>query len=120
MMRMVGIWLARVGTGALARPSRAQLGSCLRLDGFFERKEECKHGAAPWGVLDMDRPMMTVHDLRNDGEAQSHTGFLRGHKRVENFLAQFVGNAGAGVGQAEFHSFPTILRSGLNLDPQRA
>ena len=39
---------------------------------------------------------------------------------IENFFAQFFGNAGAAVGQAEFHSFPIILRSGLNLDPQRA
>src|SRR5450631_1332506 len=120
MMRMVGIWLAHVGTGALARPSRAWLGSCLRLAAFFERKEECKHRAASWGVLDMDCPMMTVHDLRNNGEAESYAGFLRGHKWVEDFFAQCVGNTGAGVSQAEFHTFTPILHGRLNLDPQRA
>src|SRR6267143_4169599 len=61
MMRMVGIGLAHVGTGALARPSRAQLGSCMRLDGFSEWKEDREDGAAFRSILDMDRPMMPVH-----------------------------------------------------------
>src|SRR5208337_399243 len=120
MMRMVGIRLARVGTGALARPSRTQLGSRLGLASFIQRKEERKHRAAPWRIPDMDRPVMAVYDLRNDGQAQLYSGFLRGHKWVENFFAQFVGNAGAGVGQAEFHSFSIVLCGGLNLDAQRA
>ena len=64
--------------------------------------------------------MMAVHDLRNDGEAQPHAGFLRGHKRIENLFAQFFGNAGAGVGEAQFHSLPIILRGALHLDAQRA
>ncbi len=63
---------------------------------------------------------MTVHDLRNDGKAQPHAGFLRGHKRVENFFAQLVGNAGASVGQAQFHSFSIIQSRGANLDSQCA
>ncbi len=95
-------------------------GHCPRLDGFFERKEEREHSTAARSTLDMDRPMMTVDNLRNDGESQSDTCFLRGHKRVEDFFPQFVGNAGASVGQAKFHSFAIILCEGLNLDAQRA
>src|SRR6267143_5986558 len=65
MMRIVGIWLARVGTGALARPSRAQLGSCLRLDGFSQRKEDREYSPAFRSILDTNRPVMPVHDLRH-------------------------------------------------------
>src|SRR6267378_628508 len=126
MMRMVGIRLAhvgtgaRMGTGALARPSRAQLGSCMRLDGFFKRKEKREHSAAPRSVLDTNRPMMPVHNLRNNRKPQSHAGFLRGHKRIENLFAQFFGNARTSVGQAKFHSLPIVLRSALNFDTQPA
>src|ERR1019366_3064331 len=111
-MRMVAIYLAvfwlagaSVGTGALARPSRAQLGSCLRLASFFKREKKGEYGPPLPAILRKDLPMMTIYDLRNDGEAQSHAGFLRGHKRVENFFAQLVRNARTGVGQAQFHSF---------------
>src|SRR5208337_4099500 len=120
MMRMVGIRLARVGTGALACPGRAQLGSRLRLASFIQREKKRKHRATPWRILDMDRPMMAVHDLRNNGEAEPYAGLLRGHKRVENLFAQLVGNTRAGVGEAEFQSFPIVLCSASNLDPQRA
>src|SRR6266436_10282994 len=116
MMRIVGIWLARVGTVALARPSRAQLGSYMRLDGLFERKEKREHSAAPRSVLHTNRPMMPVHDLRHDGKPQPHAGFLRGHKRIENFFAQFFGHAWTCVRQAELHTFAIVLNCGLDLD----
>src|SRR6266436_338766 len=116
MMRIVGIWLARVGTVALARPSRAQLGSYMRLDGLFERKEKREHSAAPRSVLHTNRPMMPVDDLRHDGKPQPHSGFLGGHKRVENLFAQFFGNSGTGVAQAEFHTFAIVLKCGLDVD----
>src|SRR5208283_2333922 len=129
MIRIVGMWLARVGTNALARSRRdsrprlsrrAELGSYLRFDGLFERKEKCKYSAALRRVLDMDRPMMTVHDLRYDGKAQSYASLLRGHKRVENLFAQLVGHAGTSVGKAQFHAFLIIPCSKLNTGPQRA
>ncbi len=88
----------------------------MRLAGFFERKEKREHSAAPRSVLDSNRPMMPVHDLRNDGEPQSHTRFLRGHKRVENLFAQFFGNARTRVSQAKFHAFAIILNCGLDVD----
>ena len=63
---------------------------------------------------------MPVHDLRNNGKPQSHAGFFRGHKRIENLFAQFFGNARARVGQAKFHSFAIILHCALNVNAQRA
>src|SRR6266481_4018314 len=116
MMRMVGIWLARVGTGALARPSRAQLSSCMRLDGFFKRKKKREHSAAPRSILHTNRPMMPVYDLRNDGKPQPHSGFLSSNKRVENLFAQFFGNARTSVGQPQFHAFPIVLNCRLDVD----
>jgi len=90
------------------------------LFGFLQRKEDCEYRSTCWRIVYMNRPVMTVHDLRNDGETKAHSRFFRGHKRIEDFLAQFFGNARTGVGQAQLYSFSIFLDDGLNLDSQRA
>src|SRR5271170_6753581 len=125
IIRMVGIVLvglgrAGVGTGALPRPSRAKLSSCQRLYGFLKRKEKRKHRTALRRVLNMDRPVMSVHDLRNDGEAEPDAGFLRGHKRIENFFSQIFRYAGTAVGKTQLNSLAIVLRDGSNVNPQRS
>ena len=99
-MRMVGIGqstIAAAGRGCLAR-------GLLRTRGKITRStlRRCADSQ-------LDRAVVPVHDFRNDGKAKAHAGFLGGHKRIEDLLAQFAGNARTGVGEPHFDSVASVM-----------
>src|ERR1700690_342179 len=140
MMRIVGMLgrvgsSASVGTGDLARgpqrarfwraggvdrPSRAHLGSRLRLNRFYQWKENRQHPPSLRCILDADRPLMPINNLRHDRKPQSNAGFLRRHKRIEDLLTKRVRHTRPSIGQHKLYSVAIILRRQPNLDPQRA
>src|SRR5262252_844971 len=99
-------------------PAEGNRAPSLRSYRFLSRKEYDKQGSSLRRPLGANRPVMTVNDLGNDRQAQSHSRLLRGYKRIKNLLPQLVRNTGAAVADVNGHSRPSILRAGRGLDAQ--
>ena len=92
----------------------------MRFDGLFQRKEERETGSAVGPVVDANRAVMLVDNLRNDREPQSNAGLLGGHERIENLLAQFFGNTRPGIGEPHLDALAVISRCPRDLHAQGA
>src|SRR5579862_29229 len=68
-------------------------------------KKYHEHGAcAVSGTLNADRPVMPIHDLRNDRQTQAYSSLLRRHKWIKNLLPQFEWNTRPRVFNANLDS----------------
>src|SRR4029077_19177732 len=57
--------------------------------------------------------MMTVDDLGNDGQAQSHSALLRGHEWIEYLLPQVRRDSWPGIGNTYFYSVDRVSITGV-------
>ena len=67
-------------------------------------KHAARRARAVVRVLDANRAMMPIHNLRNNRQSKPHSGLLRRHKWIENLLPQLRRNSRPGIGDPHFHS----------------
>src|SRR5215471_18008920 len=85
----------------------------LRRCGFFRRRQEYDEACTSRvaivprcviRVLDADRPMMSVNDLRNNRQSQAHSALLGRDEGIEYLLAQLRRNSWPGICNANLDS----------------
>src|SRR5579863_4467302 len=82
------------------------------------REEHMEAGAARGVLLEADCAAVVVHDFGDDGQTEAHAFLLRCEKRIENLLAQFGRDAGAGIFDEYGHTRLAIRDFRLDHDVQ--
>ena len=86
---------------------------CSRLHQWQAQKEARALGAVGFRA---DGAAVLLHNLGGDGKTETGAAMLGGIKRQEEALANFVGEAVAGVGDCDFDCAAIFTESGMNTE----
>src|SRR5215472_12028388 len=87
---------------SLVRRHRGLAGSGKKY--YKARARPLAFGRVAVRAFNANRSMVAINNLRNDRQAKSNTSLLGGHKRIENLLAQLLGNAGPRICDTHFNA----------------